>query len=235
MDAYRWISAGLTRTGPRRRVNEDAVLDRPDLGLWAVADGVGGQAAGDVASHLVLDSLEAAITPLSGASAAQLGAAAEAALLQANEQLIGKARDLGTRSIIASTIACLVADGAHALCLWAGDSRIHLLRDGALYLLTRDHTLVEVASDAADPRARHKLTRAIGAQPDVRLDWASLELRSGDIFLLCSDGITNVLPAAALADGVEVDPEACVVAVTEMAVAAGARDDMSVVMARALS
>jgi len=189
MDAYRWISAGLTRTGPRRRVNEDAVLDRPDLGLWAVADGVGGQAAGDVASHLVLDSLEAAITPLSGASAAQLGAAAEAALLQANEQLIGKARDLGTRSIIASTIACLVADGAHALCLWAGDSRIHLLRD----------------------------------------------LRSGDIFLLCSDGITNVLPAAALADGVEVDPEACVVAVTEMAVAAGARDDMSVVMARALS
>lgn len=235
-----WRSASLTRIGAERRVNEDSLLDRPDLGLWAVADGVGGHAAGDVASRLVLDGLEAALAKLGAPlDPARAGAAAEAAIAEANARLLEKAEALGTRSLIATTVAVLIAGGGIGLCLWAGDSRIYLVRDDALYQLTRDHT---IASDEAaagrpvptNPRAAHTLTRAIGAVPGIQLDWASIELLPTDILVLCTDGISHVLAPGQMADAIESDPDLTVQALAAEALAAGGRDDLSVIAIRSM-
>lgn len=239
MSVATWASAGLTRQGIGRSVNEDAVLSRPDLGLWAVADGIGGQAAGDVASRTVTEALAGALA--AAGPQAPLGeavAAVEEAILRANRELLGKAAQIGTRSIIATTVAVLVVRGGEAACLWAGDSRIYLLRDVDLYRLTRDHT---VASDrlaaglppSPDPKAVRSLTRAVGARDGLVLDRAALAVRPGDLFLLCTDGIWQPLPAETLAESFEADPEAAVRLLAERALAAGTRDDLSAVVTRA--
>jgi serine/threonine protein phosphatase PrpC len=232
-----WRSAALTRVGPQRRVNEDAVLDRPDLGLWAVADGVGGHAAGDVASRLVLDMLEAAVAEARPGSLATAGSIAETAVARANAALLEKTAVLGTRSLIATTLAALLVSDGRALCLWAGDSRVYLLREDHLYQLTRDHTLAEEQAargqPPADGRAAHTLTRAVGAEAGVALEWRALELRPRDVFLLCTDGVSHVLDPVTIADAVEGDPDLTVQALMGLALSAGARDDLSVIAARA--
>lgn len=239
MSLAAWPSAGLTRQGIGRSVNEDAVLSRPDLGLWAVADGIGGQAAGDVASRTVTEALSEALTAAGPqAPLAAAVTAAEEAILRANGELLAKAAQIGTRSIIATTVAAMIVRGSEAACLWAGDSRIYLLRDVDLYRLTRDHT---VAADriaaglppSPDPKAVRSLTRAVGARAALTLDRVSLEVRAGDLFLLCTDGIWQALPAETLAESFEADPEAAVRLLAERALAAGTRDDLSAVVARA--
>ena len=234
-----WPSAGVTRQGVGRSVNEDAVLSRPDLGLWAVADGIGGQAAGDVASRKVVEALAGALD--AAGPQASLGgavAAAEAALARANRDLLAKAAQIGTRSIIATTVAALLVRGNEAVCLWAGDSRVYLLRDVHLYRLTRDHT---VAADrlaaglppATDPKATRSLTRAVGARDALTLDRVMLEVMAGDLFLVCTDGVWQAVPPDTLAESFAADPESTVRRLAEQALAGGTRDDLSAVVARA--
>ena len=141
----RFVCVARTHVGCRRKINEDAMLSRP--GLWAVADGMGGHEAGEVASALVVDMLEHALVVRDFAPRL---AAIGALLQKANYQLQGMAQGIGKRRTIGSTVVAMAAEGASFACLWAGDSRAYLARDGGLKQLTHDHSLVQQLVDSGD-------------------------------------------------------------------------------------
>ena len=146
-------------------------MDRPDLGVWAVADGAGGHAAGDVASGMIAEALEA--IP-SGLSASELLAQVRLAIERTHAALREEAARRGPDVMVASTVVVMLARGEHFACLWAGDSRAYLLRDGALRQITRDHSLVQELLEAGaigpDEVMNHPrgnvITRAVGAELD---------------------------------------------------------------------
>jgi len=232
---FHWTSAAHTDVGRVRSRNEDAYLDQPQRGLWAVADGMGGHAFGDVASRTVVDTLENLPLP---ADMAQCIDATRERLGQVNAALRAEAR-VRQVPVIGSTAVVLLACGMEAACLWAGDSRIYLYRQGRLQQLTRDH------SQAAALRARgedaaaaavgaNMITRAVGASDVLELDVTTLATHDGDIFLLCSDGLSNPVPEQAiretLAGG---DCAHAVQTLVGLALANGGRDNVTVVVVRA--
>ncbi len=201
----RFQSWANSHPGAVRSHNEDAFVDRPDIGLWAVADGAGGHDAGEIASGMLKEVLDT-IPP--GLSASELLAQVRLRVADVHQTLRDEAEKRGPRSIIASTLVVLLARDGHFACLWAGDSRVYLLRNGTLAQVTRDHSLVQELVDAgtipaeeADghPRA-NVITRAVGAAETLELDKVSNRLAAGDRFLLCSDGLNKTLSDAELAD-----------------------------------
>jgi protein phosphatase/serine/threonine-protein phosphatase Stp1 len=206
MTAPRISSCARTHPGAKRGHNEDAMVDRPDLGLWAVADGAGGHSAGEVASGMIAEALEA-IPP--GLSASELLAEVRLRIKATHEALREEATRRGENVMIASTVVVMMARNEHFACLWAGDSRAYLLRQGELRQITRDHSLVQELVDAGvvrpedaekHPRA-NVITRAVGAamDDDFEMDKISDRLMPGDRFLLCSDGLCKTLPADEIA------------------------------------
>lgn len=233
-----WTSASRSDVGLVRALNEDACLDAPERGMWAVADGMGGHAAGDVASRMIVDALAA--LPIQ-TSLARFVADARHALDAVNRRLREEAakRRVGT---IGSTIAiCLASENRCAL-LWAGDSRIYLYRDASLSRLTRDHSQVEelrsrgylTEDEARHHPAQHLITRAVGAASLLELDETYLEVRDRDTLLLCTDGLTNEVPDAEIADTLARGScEAAVLALVDRALQRGGRDNISAIVVRA--
>lgn len=200
MTAPHFRSWAVTHPGAKRKHNEDAYVDRPDLGVWAVADGAGGHQAGEVASGMIADALEA-ITP--GLSASELLAEVRLAIERTHDALREEAARRGPDVIVASTVVVMLARGEHFACLWAGNSRAYLLRRGVLRQVTRDHSLVQELVEAGAIKPEEALnhprgnviTRAVGAEvDDFMLDKVSDRLIPGDRFLLCSDGLCKTLP-----------------------------------------
>lgn len=241
MTAPRFRSWSMTHPGTKRKYNEDTYVDRPDLGLWAVADGAGGHAAGEVASGMIREALEA-IT--SGLSASELLAEVRVMMERTHRWLRDEAARRGPNEVIASTVVVLLARGQHFACLWAGDSRAYLLRDGTLQQITRDHSLVQELLEAGaigpDEVMNHPrgnvITRAVGAElDDLVLDKVSGRINAGDRFLLCSDGLCKTVPeaelAALLADSAGVPPPQGLVAA---ALALNASDNVTAVAIEAL-
>lgn len=236
MSATTLASTAATHPGAVRKRNEDNLVDRPDLGLWAVADGAGGHGSGDVASAAIADALSS-IPP--GLTAAEMLAQVRLRLAGVHADLQARADARGTGGVIASTIVVLLARGEHFAALWAGDSRIYLMRDGQLLRLTRDHSLVQELVDAgeidaADAESHPKaniITRAVGAGGELVLDKVADRIQPGDRYMLCSDGVFKELPeariAALLADGAKADE------LVRLAVEAGGRDNVSVVLIQA--
>lgn len=194
--SLRFRSAARTHAGGHRSVNEDRLLDRPADGLWAVADGMGGQRAGDVAAARLVDALARVQHGASGyACLADIVREVDAV----NASLFAEETQLASLSG-ATLVALLVHEGYYA-CLWAGDSRAYLFRDGALTLLTHDHSLVQEMVDKgvltqAESRTHPSInvvTRAVGAGPTIELERRFAPLADGDVFLLCSDGLTSCL------------------------------------------
>jgi protein phosphatase/serine/threonine-protein phosphatase Stp1 len=228
------VSAGATHAGAVRKRNEDAFVELPESGLWAVADGAGGHGAGDVASAAIADAL-AGIPPHLGAAEllaqVRLRLAGVHAALQAHPGPGGRTP--------ASTVVALLARSGHFALLWAGDSRGYLLRAGALTRLTRDHSLVQELVDAGalseaeaerHPQA-NVITRAVGAPGELVLDKVSGPLHAGDVFLLCSDGLFKEIAEAEIAAllGAGQGPEALLAE----ALRRGARDNVTAVAVRA--
>lgn len=229
-------SEAATHPGTVRPRNEDAFVDRPDVGLWAVADGAGGHGAGDVASAAAVAALQDLPPAL---SAAEMLAQVRLRITAVHAELQRRAQEAGPGRIIATTLAVLLARGGHFACLWAGDSRIYLLRDGAFTRLTRDHSLVQDLVDQgvlreeeaeAHPQA-NVITRAVGAAGELELDKTSARLAPGDLFLLCSDGLFKAVPEAEigrmLADGFGAE------VLLQAALANGARDNVTAIVVRA--
>jgi serine/threonine protein phosphatase PrpC len=193
-----------THEGARRKHNEDAWVDRPDLGVWAVADGAGGHQAGEVASGMIAEALSR-IPP--GLSAGDMLSAVRDGMAETHQALRTEAARRGGNTMIASTVVAFLAHGDHFACLWAGDSRAYLLRDGELQQITRDHSLVQELVDAgtiSEAEAENHphaniITRAVGADVDeLVLEKRMGKMEHGDRFLLCSDGLCKTIPVARL-------------------------------------
>lgn len=229
---WRLASHAATHAGAVRPRNEDALLDRPDLGLWAVADGAGGHGAGDVASAAIIAALQA-IPP--GLSAAELLAQVRLRLSAVHAELQEEAERRGPGRIVASTVVVMLARGEHYAMLWAGDSRGYLLRQGTLSRVTRDHSLVQELVDQGTLREEdaeshpqaNVITRAVGAHGELELDKISGRIAEGDRFLLCTDGLFKTMAEAEIAAMLSGGADAAAI-VTE-AVGRGARDNVSAV------
>lgn len=235
--SLRWSACTATDVGKVRKVNEDSHLDRPDLGLWVVADGMGGHAAGDVASQLVVKML--ADMPADGS----LSAAAdelEQRLEKANAELIQLAKD-SRKKTIGCTVVAMCVRGDHALVAWAGDSRLYRARDGQFECLTQDHALVEelvtvglLSREEAEkhPQA-NRITRAIGAGEPLFVDFEIYQVKSGDRFLLCSDGLYKEVTDKDIGSLlIKSNGDAAKAAVAD-ALAKGGRDNVTVVTVEA--
>lgn len=214
--SYRWQSAVRTETGNVRELNEDACLDLSARGVWAVADGMGGHAAGDVASRLIVELLAQVRSHdrFSG-----LVDDVEDRVLDANARLHAMSRQGYPPRIIGSTIAVLLAFGGHCLSAWAGDSRVYRSRGGRLHQITRDHSEIEdlIASgqlereQAESHPSSNVITRAVGGAPRFFLDLAVERLQDGDRYLICSDGLYRELALEEMAQRLEAGTctEAC--------------------------
>lgn len=193
---FSWSSHGVTDTGKVRKHNEDAMLERPDIGLWIVADGMGGHAAGDVASGMIIESLQKIDKDI---ALSRVIDDIEDRLLQVNLDLIGRAQANKKWEMVGSTVVLMLAYEKYCTYIWAGDSRMYRLRNDQLGQMTTDHSQVQEyveqglisREDALIHPHGNMITRAIGATNPLFLDMDIQELRSGDRYLLCSDGLTK--------------------------------------------
>lgn len=191
-----WHSYGITDVGRVRKHNEDSMLERPETGMWVVADGMGGHAAGDIASQMIVNSLKKVHE---GLSLERYIDDIEDTLISVNKKLIEKANESAKRTTIGSTVVMMLAYDKYCIYLWAGDSRLYRLRDGDLRQMTTDHSQVEQyveqglisREEAAVHPHGNMITRAVGATPNFFLDMDIQEMKKGDRYLLCSDGLTK--------------------------------------------
>lgn len=233
---WQYNSAQQTHRGKRRRLNEDAVLSRSGVGLWAVADGMGGHQAGDVASQAITAALGA--VKLAGPLSDQVDAV-EDALLRVNDHLRLHARARGASTTIGSTVVTLMTDGGIGVALWAGDSRLYRLRDGRLEQITRDHNPISdlldsgaVTEEEAIAADTNVITRAVGGQARLFLDVAVFDVAPADTYLLCSDGLYREVDHATLAEQLGAPPEVAAEALLERCLAGAALDNISLIIVR---
>lgn len=231
LPSYAFSTAARTHVGRVRQLNEDSYVARPDIGLWAVADGMGGHERGDEASRLIAARLEALSSP---DSAPAFLRTVEAAVLACDQEVA--AWPEGTSG---STLVALLAFGGHFALLWAGDSRAYRLREGRLDRLTEDHSLVQelVAAGELTPEAarqhpyRNRITRAVGVGHGLELARLQGELAAGDLFLLCSDGLTGELGDGEIASLLAGDaPDAAADRLVARALEAGGQDNITLVL-----
>lgn len=239
MPDLRFLSHGLTHVGLVRERNEDAFLDRPEAGLWVVADGMGGHEQGDYASAAIVGRL-AAFTPF--ADLEEYTDEVRRALGHVDVHLRARAKALGPRAVIASTVACLVVYREEFAAVWSGDSRIYQLRDGELRRLSADHTRLQelIASgrltpaDAASHPEAHVVTQAIGAG---RLHFGTRTgtVRPGDRFMLCSDGLTSMVADGEIAGELAASaaPQPAAERLRDLVLARGAIDNVTIVIVAA--
>jgi len=223
--------AALTDIGLHRSTNEDAFVAEPPL--FAVADGMGGAQAGEVASHLALESLVAAL-----AADEALPEAAGAA----NQAVYGQSRSDRSRSGMGTTLTAVLLGGDHMRFVHVGDSRLYLWRDERLTQVTDDHSLVgEMVREghlsreaAATHPQRSILSRALGTEPRVEIDAGEMELRAGDALLLCSDGLYSMVPEESIAAVLAAvdDPTRVARRLVSEAKSGGGHDNITVIVLR---
>ena len=244
------VLGSLTHVGMVREVNQDSfcalLAPNAPLGadaLLAVADGMGGHAAGDVASRLAIQQLVASLSAPSGNSAGDASG---------NEDRLREAVALGNSKVfqasekpeyhgMGTTMTAALITGDTANLVQVGDSRAYLLRDGEFKQITRDHNWVaeQVAAGALTPEEakthprRNVLTRAVGTGPGVDMDSGAVTLKDGDVLLLCSDGLHGLVRDEEMARVInEQEPQQACQTLVEMANAAGGTDNSTVIVAR---
>jgi len=244
----------VTDVGRLRTANEDSYAVLPKLGLFAVADGMGGQAAGEVASRTALDCIvefirqsaeQADITwPVPYDPSLSLNEnRLRAAVALANMGIRRAAEEDAGLAGMGTTVVCALDGGDRVVLAHVGDSRAYLLRGGALERLTRDHSWVGEQIDrgllsedqARDHPLRNVVTRALGVGAEVDAELSSFELRSGEVLLLCSDGLTSMVPDAQVRGILERcghELSVCVKALVSEANRQGGHDNITVVLLR---
>ena len=236
---------GLTDVGRRREKNEDAFVVDPALGLYAVADGMGGHAAGEIASTLAVTTLEESVRGggwrPDSASEGDAARALEAAILDANRRICDSIQRHDEHRGMGTTLVALLALPGKAVLAHVGDSRAYLVRRGSLSRLTSDHSWVNeqvklgllTDDDAQRHPMRNIVTRALGSRPDVAMDLVVESLVPGDVFVLCSDGLNTMLSDAeirALVEKHRGQPDAACRALVSAANARGGEDNVTVVV-----
>jgi serine/threonine-protein phosphatase Stp1 len=235
-----WRSSAQTDIGKARARNEDAFLDLPQRGLWAVADGMGGHQNGALASRLIVEEL--AELPAEGGLDQRLKQLRQClhALNRRLSQELTVTVDR-TDTVMGSTVIALLVEGDRAACVWAGDSRCYLWRAGTLYQLSRDHSLAQrlmdeqqfSPTDAARHPGAHALTNAVGASEQMVLDILEFTVYRGDTLLLCSDGLYQSLAPQALGAALSRPSTArALQGLFEQALDGPARDNLTAVVIR---
>lgn len=227
-------SAALTHAGRLRATNQDAFIERaelaPTMGLWAVADGMGGHRDGDVASNMVCSTL-AALKPRPTLEATVLELQRRVNLV--NARLYAAAVRPINPIQSGTTLVALLAQRATCAIVWAGDSRVYRLRQRRFTQLTTDHTLAAQHPSHAYPDevVHHGITRAVGGEDVLRLDVRHDEIQPGDRYLLCSDGLTHELADERIEPLLrEGDVGRCAQALLDATLATSARDNVTVVV-----
>lgn len=229
-----------THVGLRRKINEDSLLVDCDQGLWAVADGMGGHEAGEIASTMVTDALRC-LPPVDTSD--EIAERALESLRNVNHQLLDLARSHGQdeKSTIGTTVVGLTIKNGLFNCFWMGDSRAYLVRGGDIVRLTHDHSLVQNLVDAgmlkAEEADTHEnanlITRAIGASEKFEMDIVKGDAESGDQFLLATDGLTRVISDEQLARELTSRvPDEAADTLIEMVMARGAPDNVSLIIVK---
>lgn len=231
-----WNSFGISHAGKVRRHNEDSMLERPDIGLWVVADGMGGHAKGDVASQMIVESLKKVHE---GTSLTRFIDDVEDRLIEVNERLLQKAKDGGRHQTIGSTVVVMIAYDRYCSYLWAGDSRLYRWRHGRLEQLTTDHSQVELyieqglmsREEATGHPHGNMITRAVGAAPELHLDTDVREMQAGDRYLLCSDGLPKHVSNREIENLLrEGTAEQACKALIDLTLARGAQDNVTAIV-----
>lgn len=218
-----------------RELNEDSLSCRDDLGLWAVADGMGGHQAGDEASRKIAEELEKI-----GArdNLADLLSATRAALNGANAQLMEMAGQFDPSRVPGSTVAILLINQDEAAAVWVGDSRIYRFRDGKAEQITRDHSHVQelvdqqlISQDEAEshPMA-NVITRAVGIEDPLEIDILNFRVETGDRFLICTDGLSRLLSMDEISKLMRTEElDECVQSLLHTALVRGAPDNVTLI------
>lgn len=240
-------SFAKTDVGRRRAGNEDFYLRDDELGLWLVADGMGGHKGGEVASR---ESAEAVFCEIKRAREQEdwtderVSRRIVERAVQAATYFVYGIAEMQVESIgMGTTLSAVVFVGDYLVSAQVGDSRIYLARDGELSLLTEDHTLVNwqlkrgmiSGEQAKQSRKKNVITRAVGHRDYVEVDTAVHPIRSGDRFLLCSDGLHGYVDSPELGPLLEGDGNNCVETLVRLANERGGKDNITAVLVEFVS
>lgn len=203
---------GLSDIGKKRGRNEDSYLVNDELGLFVVADGMGGHSGGEFASRFAVSTIEEVIqsmnmdpeaTVISGVNedGSKFGDRLRYAIEVASQKIYDQAIFEPELKGMGTTVAALLVDGNKACVANVGDSRVYLIRGGVIKQVTEDHSLVSEqmragilsANDAKTHKLKNIITRSVGYQEEVNADLFYLDLQSGDSLVMCTDGLTNLL------------------------------------------
>lgn len=252
----RSIGAGVSDVGQKRLTNEDAFLIDQELGLYVVADGMGGHSAGEVASGEAVETLHGMVkrevealaavdrlaedqgrpgdkpTPLQKAMRVL-----ESAVQGATYMIFGLSENNPEHKGMGTTVSVLLLRGNYALTAQVGDSRIYLVRDGRIRQITEDHTLVAwqikkgiiTEEEAKVSKQKNVITRAVGSREYVQVDTGSLGVQSGDRFMLCSDGLHGYVEEGEISDMLDLGIHAAAQQSVDLANLRGGRDNITAV------
>ncbi|MGA7245178.1 MAG: Stp1/IreP family PP2C-type Ser/Thr phosphatase [Terracidiphilus sp.] len=239
----RYTAAAVSDRGRKRPSNEDAYGFSVEAGVYLVCDGMGGAAAGEIASTIAVDEVLRLLTHRNPDNGTPLPDAAQHAVRAANEAIFSRALRNHRLSGMGTTLVALATLERQVWVLNVGDSRCYRFRQGHLEQLTRDHSLVEeqvrlgrmTPREALHSPLKNVITRALGTQSQVTPDVFEFEAEPGDLFLLCSDGLTRELPDSAIQNLLSADLplESLSTHLVEAAKKAGGHDNITCLLVRA--
>ena len=236
-----WNTSADTNVGMVREINEDSIMTKPEVGLWAVADGMGGYEAGDVASNMIVSSL-AEIEKHDYLD--ELVDDIENKIIDANNRILEYSQIMHDGRILGSTLVSLLIKGQVGICLWAGDSRLYLLRNNQLQQLSRDHShvqeLLDQGSISEEDAINHPdgnvITRAVGTSDELYVDISAFNVQIGDTFMLCSDGLYNAVDEIEIEQQMRShDTDYAVKQLIVKALENGAPDNVSIILVKSSS
>jgi len=236
-----FVSSATTHVGMVRKVNQDSFAERTDIGVWAVADGMGGHEAGEIASATITDFIKN-LPPHDNIQ--EMLAAVEQSIMAANLQLTEQAASYDSQRVPGSTVVVLIINGNQGAIVWVGDSRIYRRRDQVVTQLTRDHSHVQdlveqgviLESEAESHPMANVITRAVGISEPLELDSMWIDVRPDDQFLLCSDGLSRLVTIEELESMMaNMDSEEVTQSLLHTALVRGARDNVTLICVKNLA
>ena len=241
-------SCGITDVGLKRGHNEDNYLINEELNLFVVADGMGGHAGGEYASAIAVNTVEEIVTSMEvNGEFSNIEDPVELtrhklshAIRLAGRRIFEKAREQPEYHGMGTTAVVLLVDGGNAFIAHVGDSRLYMVRDGRIEQITEDHSLIAekirhgliTREEAKNHRMRNVITRSLGYQEDVEVDLQVHAVRRGDVFLLCSDGLSGHVADEELEDHVvRLGPQAAARRLIGLACERGGEDNITAIIA----